>query len=137
MKCEYNQKNNMVKREGCKSGQVKINGRCYDLKGSGNITDLLVASNCYDKLAVMKDYMESGKDIDSKNFKEITRSVIGSCVLPDEYYEYKSMPFHSESINAVVKRSRREPHKGVLPSGHRGDFIKLRNCHGTMTFWSS
>jgi hypothetical protein len=127
----------MVKRKGCSSDQIEINDRCYDVKGKGNIIDLLRAANCYDALASMKDYLNSREDLGSSNFQTITKSVIKACLLPDNHFENSDIPFHSKSIDAVVKHSKREPHKGVLPSGHRGDFIQLRNCHGTMTFLSS
>lgn len=127
----------MPKKLGCPKDQVNIRGKCYDVKGRGSYTDLLMASSCYDALASMEDFIDSGKRLDSPIFRDISKSVIKACLLPDDYFEHSEIPFHSKSIDAVVKRSKREPHKGVLPSGHRGDFIQLRNCHGTMTFPSS
>jgi hypothetical protein len=127
----------MSKKLGCPDGQFRINDRCYDIKGKGNIIDLLRATNCYDALASLKNHIESGKDLASSNFRDISKSVIKACLLQDNHFENSDIPFHSKSIDAVAKHSKREPHKGVLPGGHRGDFIRLRNCHGTMTFQSS
>lgn len=39
-------------------------------------------------------------------------------------------PLHAKSLDMVAKHAKVYPGQGTLPSGHRGDLVKIRNGHG-------
>lgn len=61
-----------------------------------------------------------------------------SCWLEIDFREIKDgnedsnddPPIHAKSLDMVAKHAKVYPKKGTLPSGHRGDLVKVRNGHG-------
>jgi len=85
----------------------------------------------------MKDSYDSGKDLNSPKFGKIAESVINACLIQTKEPVSNKIPLHFKGMDAVGKHTKRYPQKGTLPSGHRGDLIKIRNGHGTLTFFPS
>ena len=117
----------MVKRVGCPVGQEKKNGKCEEIRNQ--------RTKCNESLERLEDYLFSrNRNRSSQEFKEIMKDVVNfcGCISPMDSDEKDIDPLiNVKSLDMVAKHAKVYPHRGTLPSGHRGDLLKVRNGHGS------
>ena len=88
-------------------------------------------------LVSLKKLNDSKRKMNNPEFKNRIKSVINTCLNEKDKKRNLKIPVHFKDMDAVTKHSKIFHHKGVLPSGHRGDLVKIRNGHGTLAFFPS
>ena len=96
--------------------------------------DLIQKTECDKALERLEGYLFSENKVRlSQEFKEIMKDVLNSCscISPiDSAKEDIDPPIRVKSLDMVARHAKIYPHQGKLPSGHRGDLLKVRNGHG-------
>jgi hypothetical protein len=116
----------MVRIVGCPIGQERINEKCEEKKQK---------TGCNEALEKLERYLfYENKKRSSQEFKDIMKSVLKSCscIKPKDTTEKDIDPsIRVKSLDMVAKHAKVYSHRGTLPSGHRGDLLKVRNGHGS------
>lgn len=120
----------------CSEDSILINGECVPILTCNKPLhqDLIHASNCYSLLSSLKDWQNYHESYDDPKFIGMLNHTLSEC-LRDEKKTTKEIPIHFKKLDGVAKHAKISKHKGVRPSDHRGDFIKIRNGHGTLTMF--
>lgn len=92
-------------------------------------------NECDKTLERLEKYLlTENRERPSQEFKEIMKSVLKSCsYTPPKYFTMDDIdsPIHVKSWDMIIKHAKVCLRKGILPNGHRGDYIKVKNGHGT------
>lgn len=83
-------------------------------------------SKCDNAKEGLIKYLKTNNNFNSYEFQRIVDSFFESCNSKDRS---SSNVIHEKRLDCIAKKSFVYPNKGKLPSGHRGDFIKMRNGH--------
>lgn len=71
-------------------------------------------------------YLKTNNNFNSHEFQRIVDFFFESC---NSENRSNSNVIHEKRLDCIAKKSFVYHNKGKLPSGHRGDFIKMRNGH--------